>query len=40
MALNRALAVWNDLTVDGLGVTDLVIVGYDANGELFFFIWA
>ncbi|XP_026762136.2 uncharacterized protein LOC113520912 [Galleria mellonella] len=32
MALNRALAVWNDLMVGGLNVTDIVIVGYDSNG--------
>ncbi|XP_072946853.1 uncharacterized protein [Epargyreus clarus] len=32
LALTRALAVWNDLTVDGLNVTDIVIVGYDSNG--------
>ncbi|KAL0858443.1 hypothetical protein ABMA27_012319 [Loxostege sticticalis] len=32
MALNRALAVWNDLTVEGLNVSDIVIVGYDSNG--------
>ncbi|CAH0404015.1 unnamed protein product [Chilo suppressalis] len=32
MALNRALAVWNDLTVGGLNVSDIVIVGYDSNG--------
>jgi hypothetical protein len=34
MALNRALAVWNDLTVGGLNVSDIVIVGYDTNGKL------
>ncbi|CAG9790558.1 unnamed protein product [Diatraea saccharalis] len=33
MALNRALAVWNDLTVGGLNVSDIVIIGYDSNGE-------
>ncbi|KAG6464987.1 hypothetical protein O3G_MSEX014860, partial [Manduca sexta] len=32
MALNRALAVWKDLTVEGLNLTDIVIVGYDSNG--------
>ncbi|KAM3955527.1 uncharacterized protein ACR2FA_010565 [Aphomia sociella] len=33
VALNRALAVWNDLMVaGGLNVTDLVIIGYDSNG--------
>ncbi|XP_028159175.1 uncharacterized protein LOC114351977 isoform X1 [Ostrinia furnacalis] len=32
MALNRALAVWSDLTVEGLNVSDIVIVGYDSNG--------
>ncbi|KAJ0169255.1 hypothetical protein K1T71_015139 [Dendrolimus kikuchii] len=32
MALNRALAVWNDLTVGGLNVSDIVIAGYDSNG--------
>ncbi|KAJ2941713.1 hypothetical protein O0L34_g10521 [Tuta absoluta] len=32
MALSRALAVWNDLTVEGLNVTDIVVVGYDSNG--------
>ncbi|CAK1549493.1 unnamed protein product [Leptosia nina] len=31
-ALSRALAVWNDLVSDGLNLTDIVIVGYDANG--------
>ncbi|CAH4033132.1 unnamed protein product [Pieris brassicae] len=31
-ALSRALAVWNDLTADGLNLTDIVIVGYDENG--------
>ncbi|KAI5639337.1 hypothetical protein NE865_08197 [Phthorimaea operculella] len=32
MALSRALAVWNDLTAEGLNVTDIIVVGYDANG--------
>ncbi|XP_053622615.1 uncharacterized protein LOC128682111 isoform X2 [Plodia interpunctella] len=32
MALTRALAVWNDLVVDGLNLTDIIIVGYDSNG--------
>ncbi|XP_045509262.1 uncharacterized protein LOC123704813 [Colias croceus] len=31
-ALARALAVWNDVTADGLNLTDIVIVGYDSNG--------
>ncbi|KAL4712779.1 hypothetical protein ACJJTC_019431 [Scirpophaga incertulas] len=31
-ALNRALAVWNDLTEEGLDISDIVIVGYDSNG--------
>lgn len=33
-ALSRALAVWNDVVSDGgLNVSDIVIVGYDSNGE-------
>ncbi|XP_060808472.1 uncharacterized protein LOC106134386 isoform X2 [Amyelois transitella] len=32
VALNRALAVWNDLVVDGLNLTDIIIIGYDSNG--------
>lgn len=32
-ALTRALAVWNDLTMDdGLNVTDIILIGYDSNG--------
>lgn len=33
-ALTRALAVWRDLTSGaGLNVSDIVVVGFDANGE-------
>lgn len=35
MALNRALAVWKDVTVENLNVSDIVIVGYDSNGKDF-----
>lgn len=35
-ALNRALAVWNDLVAGGLNLSDIVIVGYDSNGKSHF----